>query len=89
MGEVVQIPMLRTLLVVASLATFAFAATVQAAPGLTCQAKVTIWSEALHCGTTATALDSSESWCPSGSHCAYRTLVECTGQVLFPCTILP
>ena len=82
--------MMRTLVLLGSLAlvTFAFAPVASADVGTpTCQITLHTWYERVHCGTTTTAVDSVESWCPG--YCQGPTLLVCSGTLLFPCTILP
>ncbi|MEA3201701.1 MAG: hypothetical protein QOE90_3129 [Thermoplasmata archaeon] len=54
----------------------------------TCQVTVQDWDESVHCGTTTTAVSSSENWCPPGSRCGYFDILVCDGTLLFPCTVL-
>jgi hypothetical protein len=54
----------------------------------TCQVALQDWTETIHCGTTTTAVNSHENWCPPGSRCAYIDILVCDGPLLFPCTVL-
>jgi hypothetical protein len=75
-----------------SLLALPFVPAAAADSAVTCQIVLQDWSETIHCGTTSTAVDSHEDWCPGASLadflCGYFDILACTGPILFPCTIL-
>jgi hypothetical protein len=83
--------MIRPILVLLSLCALSFVALPAAdASPLSCQVSVWDWWEHVHCGAGSTFVNSDESWCPNDPdiQCTFFPILECTGSLLTPCTIL-
>ncbi|MEA3201700.1 MAG: hypothetical protein QOE90_3128 [Thermoplasmata archaeon] len=84
--------MLRNLLLAASLVAIPFllVPAASATAPVSCQVVVWDWWEHVHCGTGNTFVNSDETWCPNSPdvQCLYWNVLDCSGPVLTPCTIL-